>query len=180
MVKPVSPKNRRGITSSFCLLNTVRNFVIFIAGVMVGIMIEKSGSIHDTAKLRHDYVATRPLSLESATPRQRITKNDDGWKAINIFYGSSEHFESLLPREQKFYSQARQDEVVLSLLRNKTNGYFVDLASNDATSLSNSYALERHYEWKGLCIEPNPAYWYNLTHARQNCELIGTCDSSHG
>ena len=96
----------------------------------------------------------------------------DGWKIINVFYGSTDHAVSILPKDQKWFSQARQDEVVLSLLGNKRNGYFVDLAANDATLLSNTYALERHFGWKGLCIEPNPMYWYNLTQYRLDCELV--------
>jgi FkbM family methyltransferase len=48
----------------------------------------------------------------------------------------------------------------------------VDLAANDATLLSNTYALEKHYGWKGLCIEPNPDYFYNLSHYRENCDLV--------
>ena len=133
--------------------------LVFLAGIMVGTTLKKSESIYDTIS------AHREL-LDEGT-------SNDGWKTMNVFYGSSDHFVSTLPDNQRFFSQARQDEVVLSLLRNKTNGYFVDLASNDATILSNSYALEKNYGWKGLCIEPNPAYWYNLTHARKNCELVG-------
>jgi hypothetical protein len=177
MVTPVSPKNRRDNESSFRLLFFVLRHIvpgaIFVAGIMVGMTLEKSGSVYDTIPLRRDSAANRHQSLESVLSNQRTVEGGDGWKTINVFYGSTQHFESLLPSKQKYYSQARQDEVVLSLLRNKTNGYFVDLASNDATTLSNSYALEKHYGWKGLCIEPNPTYWYNLTHARKNCELVG-------
>jgi len=177
MVTPVSPKNRRDNTFSFRLLFFVLRHVglgsVFIAGVMLGMILDKDGHIYETIQLRRDSAATRPPSLKSLLSNQRTVEDGDGWKTMNVFYGSIQRFESMLPSKQKFYSQARQDEVVLSLLRNKTNGYFVDLASNDATILSNSYALERHYGWKGLCIEPNPTYWYNLTHARRNCELVG-------
>lgn len=38
--------------------------------------------------------------------------------------------------------------------------------------LSNTYALEKHFGWKGLCIEPNPDYFYNLSHYRENCDLV--------
>jgi hypothetical protein len=76
------------------------------------------------------------------------------------------------PQERQWYSQARQDELVVALLRNKTNGYFIDLAANDAVQLSNTYALERYYQWQGVCIEPNPMYWYNLT-AFRTCVIIG-------
>jgi RNPHF zinc finger len=76
------------------------------------------------------------------------------------------------PLERPWHSQARQDELVVALLGNKTNGYFIDLAANDAVQLSNTYALERYYHWKGVCIEPNPMYWYNLT-AFRTCVIIG-------
>ena len=73
----------------------------------------------------------------------------------------------------RWYGQARQDELVHALLRNKTNGFFVDLAANDATLLSNTYALEMFHDWNGVCIEPNPMYWSNLTLRRPNCTIIG-------
>jgi hypothetical protein len=48
--------------------------------------------------------------------------------------------------------------------------YFVDLAANDAISLSNTYKLEQ-LGWDGLCIEPNPMYWYRLSHRK--CAVAG-------
>jgi hypothetical protein len=39
--------------------------------------------------------------------------------------------------------------IVSTLYRNKTKGYFVDLASNDAVSLSNTLGLEKHLNWTG-------------------------------
>jgi hypothetical protein len=48
----------------------------------------------------------------------------------------------------------------------------VDLAANDATLLSNAYALEKYYGWKGLCLEPNPDYFHNLSHYQENCDLV--------
>lgn len=72
-------------------------------------------------------------------------------------------------------SQVKQDQVVMKLTSDKlsslftTGGkqkrYFVDLAANDAEALSNSLLLERN-GWEGLCIEPNPIYWYRLAHRR--------------
>ena len=50
--------------------------------------------------------------------------------------------------------------------------YFSVNSANDATVLSNTYALEKHYGWKGLCIEPSAEYFYNLTHYRKHCELV--------
>ena len=58
----------------------------------------------------------------------------------------------------------------MSLLRNQTGVYFLDLAANDATHLSNTYMLEKRYGWNGLCIEPNPVYWENL--AYRDCQVV--------
>ncbi|CAJ1959931.1 unnamed protein product [Cylindrotheca closterium] len=49
--------------------------------------------------------------------------------------------------------------------------YFVDLASNDAIDISNTVRLEEE-GWNGLCVEPNPVYWYRLAHRK--CRMAGT------
>ena len=71
-----------------------------------------------------------------------------------------------------WFSQARQDQLVIALLGGKRHGYFIDLAANDAQLFSNTYALERYYQWHGVCIEPNPLYWYNLSRYR-SCQVVG-------
>lgn len=50
-----------------------------------------------------------------------------------------------------FYSQAGQDEWVLSKIK---RGYFVDIGAYDGIQTSNTYALEKA-GWKGICIEGN-------------------------
>jgi Methyltransferase FkbM domain len=74
-------------------------------------------------------------------------------------------------QRRKWFSQARQDELVIGLLRNKTKGYFIDLAANDAVHFSNTFALEKFHDWNGICIEPNPIYWHNLSSYR-NCLVV--------
>jgi hypothetical protein len=94
---------------------------------------------------------------------------DDGWKTIDVFYGKTQ-----LPEDnpnQRWYSQVGQDEIVMALLNNKQGGYFIELAANDALTLSNSYSLERYGQWKGLCIEPNPMYWHDLSRYR-TCQMV--------
>ncbi len=49
--------------------------------------------------------------------------------------------------------------------------YFVDLAANHAIHFSNSYLLEVQ-GWDGLCLEPNPIYWYELA-AYRKCTIVG-------
>lgn len=76
---------------------------------------------------------------------------DDGWHSINVYYGERSGLGA--PETQESFAQVHQDDIVLDLLG--PNGYFIDLAANDAKDLTNTLALERH-GWKGLCVEPNP------------------------
>jgi hypothetical protein len=124
----------------------------FVAGFMFG----------------HFHSSLMAKSISSATLGRSY---GDGWHAVEIFYGKSDHLERMLPTGIEWFSQARQDEAVVTFLKGKRNGYFVDLASNDATLLSNTYSLEKKYGWSGLCIEPNPIYWANLTY--RDCQVVG-------
>ena len=94
--------------------------------------------------------------------------NSNGWNTIHVFYGNT-------PKEvdlnETWHSQQGQDELVATLLNHKRNGYFIDLAANDALHWSNTAALESQYNWTGLCIEPTPRYWYNLTTIR-SCQAV--------
>jgi hypothetical protein len=96
-------------------------------------------------------------------------------------------------KELKSYSQAMQDLIVSALMDandkkiqeskdtalrssralSTPNGkrFFVDLASNDAMELSNTILLEKR-GWNGLCLEPNPIYWYGLASYR-TCTIVG-------
>ena len=69
-------------------------------------------------------------------------------------------------------SQVHQDALVAYLLGCKRNGYFVDLAANDAITISNTFALERFLNWNGICWEANPHYWYRLA-TKRSCVVIG-------
>lgn len=42
----------------------------------------------------------------------------------------------------------------------------MDLASNDAVHLSNTFMLEQKYGWRGLCVEPNPVYTAGYIHRK--------------
>ena len=52
-----------------------------------------------------------------------------------------------------FNGQAEQDKFVLNMLKNKKNGFFLEIGSNHPININNSYILERNYEWNGIMIE---------------------------
>lgn len=91
-------------------------------------------------------------SVKNVVGTTKADTMDDGWHAINVFYGERSGLGA--PETQESFSQCRQDQIILDLLG--PNGYFIDLAANDAKVLSNTLLLERH-GWNGLCVEPNPA-----------------------
>jgi FkbM family methyltransferase len=66
------------------------------------------------------------------------------------------------------YSQIGQDLEVLKFYNNKTNGFFVEIGASDGIELSNTYLLEKTYNWKGICVEPIPKRFESLYKNRPN------------
>jgi hypothetical protein len=96
-----------------------------------------------------------------------------GWKSIHVFYNDRNaglQLTGIADQDPKWFSQVHQDEIVANLLGGK-EGYFIDLAANDAKEFSNTLALERSFDWNGLCVEPNSNYWYGLSHRK--CTVVG-------
>ncbi len=77
--------------------------------------------------------------------------------AFNDVFGSD-----LFELMQKSKSQIRQDLFVLSELNFKYEGFFVEFGATDGVSLSNTYLLEKEYNFDGILGEPNPKQWKNL------------------
>jgi FkbM family methyltransferase len=51
-------------------------------------------------------------------------------------------------------SEFKQDMFVLNELNFKNNGYFVEFGSADGILSSNTYLLEKKFNWKGILVEP--------------------------
>jgi FkbM family methyltransferase len=66
------------------------------------------------------------------------------------------------------YSQIGQDLEVLKIYNNKTNGFYVDIGAHDGITFSNTYLLEKSYNWKGICAEPVPKNYKLLRANRPN------------
>ena len=72
---------------------------------------------------------------------------------------------------KKSYSQIEQDLKVLKYFDYKKNGYFIEVGANDGIKLSNTYLLEKDYNWKGICIEPVPSIFNKLKKNRKSINL---------
>ena len=137
-----------------------------------------TGSVRSASKVVAAAAADKTALTSSATSTANsdaagavdATVGQPGWHPVHVYYGNRDHH-SPDPSKTKF-SQSNQDMIALELLQNKRQGYFVELAANHPTELSNTYLLERDYDWNGLCIEPNWQYWNALASIRK-CTVIG-------
>lgn len=75
----------------------------------------------------------------------------------------------------KTQSQIFQDAFVLYVLGSKTNGYFCDFGATNGYDLSNSYALETSFGWKGICAEPARNWHQALKKNRPNTHVETDC-----
>jgi FkbM family methyltransferase len=72
-------------------------------------------------------------------------------------------------------SQAGQDFWVYAEAFNEMqNGYFVDVGANDGLTLSNTYLLERRYNWSGILVEANPQLCHEIAIHRQ-AKCVNVC-----
>jgi hypothetical protein len=53
------------------------------------------------------------------------------------------------------FSQIGQDKIVLKYLKNKQNGFFVDIGCGYPKNINNTYLLESKYNWNGISIDLN-------------------------
>jgi FkbM family methyltransferase len=91
----------------------------------------------------------------------------------------AEHAEFLLAPAQaaelkNSRSQLLQDIFVLSRLNYKRNGFFVEFGATDGIALSNTYLLEKAYDWKGILAEPG-IRWHAALRANRNCIIEENC-----
>ncbi len=75
---------------------------------------------------------------------------------------------------RRSYSQKGQDRWVIETFNQKFGGYFVELGAGDGRTHSNTYVLERDYQWKGLLIEANVRY-AELIRKRRGADCVNAC-----
>jgi len=63
---------------------------------------------------------------------------------------------------------------VEEVFEKRKHGFFLDLAASDGVSDSNTYILEKEYQWTGICVEPNEYSYKSLCKNRQ-CICDDSC-----
>ena len=80
------------------------------------------------------------------------------------------HLQNLIKTATQTPSQLRQDAVALFFNDFKKNGFFVEFGACDGFSFSNTWVLEKFYDWTGLLAEPNPQ-WHSAIQTNRGCKI---------
>jgi FkbM family methyltransferase len=75
-------------------------------------------------------------------------------------------------------SQYGQDLFVLRTLAGQRGGFFLDSGASNGVHFSNTLLLERDFGWRGICVEPNDAFFEELKTQRTG-HCLNCCIYDH-
>jgi hypothetical protein len=181
--KLLFPSNSSGMSPRDLFMMVLGATVAWLVSAACSSSSSLSSSSSFSLESKYEILSSEPPGVKATTS----INNDDeaGWKSIHVFYGDRRHLTNAIPNTfwlherpethpitGTWFSQHGQDVAVQTVLNFKQSGFFVDLAANDAVWASNTFALESNFNWRGICIEANPFYWYRLSF-RPNCSIVG-------
>jgi hypothetical protein len=73
----------------------------------------------------------------------------------------------MFKKVQGSQSQSNQESFVLNMLDFKRNGTYVEIGAQDPFTISNTYVLEKDYDWSGFSVEINK-FWADKFSSRKN------------
>jgi FkbM family methyltransferase len=123
------------------------------------------------SKTKHFYRTLLSLSgyeLIKLSKYKALVKTDffgvwDRWAHNDV---SPELLGYIIKNYQKSYSQLQQDLWALYEYKEKyksdLNGYFVEFGATDGRTLSNTFILEKNYNWRGILVEPSKSFENSL------------------
>ena len=74
----------------------------------------------------------------------------------------------------KSKSQIFQDVFVIYFLELKKNGFFIEIGAGDGLNISNTYVLEKYFNWKGIVCDPLPT-WHKSLEKNRKCIIDKRC-----
>ena len=69
-------------------------------------------------------------------------------------------------------SQIGQDVFVVNMLKEKTNGLFLDIGAGEPIRINNTYLLEKQYNWSGISIELDPVRKEEWSNSDRKTEFL--------
>lgn len=104
------------------------------------------------------------LNLRDFLYHMKENNNDPKLKVIIEFMGHC------MKNFKQTNSQNFQDQFALYIKEKaypSNKGFFVEFGAADAINSSNTYVLEKTYNWDGILVEPNPDYYEELMRHRR-------------
>lgn len=80
----------------------------------------------------------------------------------------------LITASENSKAQLKQDLFVLYQSNFKKEGYFVEFGATNGVGLSNTYLLEKDFNWTGILAEP-AKHWHKDLKANRNCNIETDC-----
>jgi len=148
------------------------------AAGLVDIGLQATGSAQHRPQQQHVRINELTTEIELlrqelslAQQRQQLFQTQAGEGVSLPDPNSPEWLEGLKKRS---VSQLGQDLWVLEQTGYKRGGFFVEVGATDGVLLSNTWLLEREFGWRGICAEPNPAFYEQLKQNR-SCSVSEAC-----
>jgi FkbM family methyltransferase len=122
-----------------------------------------------------------------------IRATREGWPRVEAMeHGATQFFTAAIAQPTGSQAQASQDLLVRLALKDRRDGYFVEVGVGTGEILSNTCMLERSYGWRGILAEPNPLFHEAIrrnrsaildtravySHSGQNVEFL--CETGAG
>jgi len=112
--------------------------------------------------------------VQSHQPVAQVQSDGNRARIARLREGASKPLASKPPpldlQPVQWSGQFEQDRwVALDVYSSMRGGYFVELGANDGLLYSNTVELERHFGWRGLCIEGSLPKFNELQASRPLC-----------
>ncbi len=130
-------------------------------------------------KLIKNFFALLNISIRSKSKLDKKLKNSiskDQWKQDIQFteYFSTYFGKNYLNLLELSKSETRQDLFALKELKMKKNGFFVEFGATNGITNSNTYLLEKEFNYTGILAEPNPKQRQKISEVR-NAIIVEKC-----
>jgi FkbM family methyltransferase len=102
-----------------------------------------------------------------------------GWRPVSdrwhLQYRNKDWFNQEAASKEGYHSQWGQDKwMAENIFKRRRGGFFVDIGAYNGIDISNTYYFEKQLGWSGICVEPMPRPFAELSKNR-NCICAQGC-----
>jgi FkbM family methyltransferase len=119
--------------------------------------------------VNQDYWTNATIELENYRIRDELTAKNKIIEALN-----PSNVISLEKYKGLSRAQILQDIFVLDFFDYKKMGFYVEFGATNGRDLSNTYILEKHFNWAGILAEPAKK-WHKDLNLNRNCKIEKDC-----